>query len=42
MDVDRLGDCSVENWMKIIPGKSNAVSFTRAQVKDPINYFFGD
>jgi len=42
IDVDRLGEWAVENLIKINPGKSKAVSFTRAQVKDPLNYIFGD
>ena len=37
-DLDRLGEWAVENAMKINPGKSKAVSFTR---KDPLNYFWG-
>jgi hypothetical protein len=28
--------------MKLNPGKSNAVSFKKAWVKDPLNYSFGD
>jgi len=28
--------------MKIIPNKSKALSFTRARVKDPLNYSLGD
>ena len=28
--------------MKINPNKSKALSFTRARVKDPLNYSFGD
>jgi len=28
--------------MKINPNKSKALSFTRAQVKDPLNYFLRD
>jgi len=28
--------------MKINPGKSKAVRFTKARVKDPLNYFWGD
>jgi len=28
----------VENGMKINPGKSKAVSFTKARVKDPLSY----
>ena len=37
-----LGKWAVENLIKINPGKSKAVSFTRAQVKDLLNYIFGD
>ena len=33
-----LGEWAVENGMKINPGKSKAVSFTRAQVNDLLNY----
>ena len=36
MDLDRLGEWAVENEMKINPGKSKAVSFTRARVKDSL------
>ena len=36
--LDRLGEWAVENAMKINPSKSNAIRFTRARVKDPINY----
>jgi len=42
IDLDRLGQWAVENTMKINPGKSKAVSFTRARVKNPLNYVFGD
>ena len=28
--------------MKVNPGKSKAVSYTKARVKDPLNYFLGD
>jgi hypothetical protein len=38
----RLGDCAVENEMKINPGKRKTVSFTRDRVKDPLNYSFRD
>jgi hypothetical protein len=34
-------DWAVENAMKINPGKSKAVRFVRARVKD-LNYIFGD
>jgi len=30
-----------ENEMKIYPNKSKALSFTRARVKDPLNYSLG-
>jgi len=32
------GEWAVENAMKINPSKSKAVRFTRAQVKDPLDY----
>jgi len=34
IDLDRLGEWVVENVMKINPGQGEAVSFTRARVKD--------
>jgi hypothetical protein len=34
----RLGVWAVENAMKINPIKSKAARFTRARVKDPLNY----
>jgi hypothetical protein len=37
-DLDRLGEWAVEDAMKIYLSKSKAVSFTRAQVKDPLDY----
>jgi hypothetical protein len=37
-DLDRVGDWAVENTMKINPSKSKAIRFTRARVKDPLNY----
>ena len=37
-DLDRLGEWAVENVMKINPSKSKAIRFTRARVKDPLNY----
>ena len=36
--LDRLGEWAVENAMKINPSKSKAIRFTRARVKDPVNY----
>jgi hypothetical protein len=35
-DLDRLGEWSVENAMKINPAKSKAICFTRASVKVPL------
>jgi hypothetical protein len=37
IELGRLGEWVVENGMKINPGKSKAVSCTRARVKDPLN-----
>ena len=37
-DLDRLGKWAAENAMKINPSKSKAINFTRARVKDPLNY----
>ena len=37
-ELDRLGEWAVENPMKINPSKSKAIRFTRARVKDPLNY----
>ena len=37
-DLDKLGVWAVENAMKINPSKSKAVRFTRARVKDPLDY----
>jgi len=38
-DLDRLGEWAVENAMKINPGKTKAVSFTGAWVKEgPKNF----
>jgi hypothetical protein len=41
-DLDRLGDWAVENEMKINPSKSKSISFTRARIKDPLNYTLRD
>jgi hypothetical protein len=41
-DLDTLGEWVVENVMKINPGKSKAIRFTRARVKNPLNYSLGD
>ena len=38
-DVDRLGEWSVENEMKINPSKSKAICFTRARTKVSLNYY---
>jgi len=37
-----LREWAVENGMKINPGKSKAIRFTRAQVKNPLGYCLGD
>jgi hypothetical protein len=36
--LDRQGEWAVEKSMKVYPSKSKAVCFTRARVKDPLNY----
>ena len=36
--LDRLGEWAVENALKIYPSKSKAVQFTRARLKDPLDY----
>jgi len=41
-DVDRLRECAVVNAMKINPSKSKAVCFTRAGVKNTLNYSLMD
>jgi hypothetical protein len=41
IDLDKLGEWAVENAMNINLGKSKAVSFMRAQVNYPLNYFWG-
>jgi len=38
IDLSTLGDWVVENCMKMNSGNSKAVSFTRARVRDPLNY----
>jgi hypothetical protein len=40
-DLNRLGKWAVENAMKIKPTKSKVVCFTRARVKEPLNYTLG-
>ena len=37
--LDRLGDWVVENAIKINPSKSKSVRFTRARVKETLNYW---
>jgi hypothetical protein len=41
-DLDRLGEWAAENAVKINPSKCKAIRFTRARVKDPLNYALGD
>jgi hypothetical protein len=40
--LDRLGGWAEENAMKINPGKSKAVIFTSARVKEQLKYSLGD
>jgi hypothetical protein len=40
--LDTLGGGAVENEMKMNPGKSNAIRFTIALVKNPLGYCLGD
>jgi hypothetical protein len=42
IDLDIMGDWSVERAMKINPGKSKAVSFMGARVKDSPHNFLVD
>jgi hypothetical protein len=42
LDLNRLGECDVENAMVINPAKSKAVCFTRARVTEPLNYSLRD
>jgi hypothetical protein len=41
-DLNRLGEWTAENEMKINPSKCKAVRFRRAWVKDLLNYSLGD
>jgi hypothetical protein len=41
-DLDRLGEWAAQNAIKINPSKCRAFCFTRARVKDPLNYTLGD
>jgi len=41
-DLDRLGEWTAENEMKLHPSKFRAVRFTRAWVKDPLYYTLED
>jgi hypothetical protein len=41
-DLDRLWEWAAENVMNINQSKSKAVRFTRARVRDPLNYTLGD
>jgi hypothetical protein len=42
INLDRLVEWAVGKAMKTNSHKSNTVSFTRARVKDPLNYILGD
>jgi len=41
-DLNKLGEWAVKNEMKINPGKSKTVSFTKIRVKERIRCYFGD
>ena len=41
-DLDRLVEWAAENAMKTNPSKCKAARFTRARVKNPLNYMLGD
>jgi len=41
-DLNRLGEWAVKNEMKINPGKSKTVSFTKIRVKERIRCYFVD
>ena len=41
-DLDRLGEWAEENEIKINPGKSKEVSFTKARANERIRYYFVD
>jgi hypothetical protein len=41
-DLDTLGQWAIKNAMKINPSKSKAIRFTRAKVKNPLNYSLMD
>jgi hypothetical protein len=41
-DLDTLGEWAIKNGMKINPGKSKVITFTRAQVKNPLGYILVD
>jgi len=41
-DLETLGKWAVQNGMKINPGKSKAVIFAKARVKNPLGYSLGD
>ena len=40
--MDTLGEWTVENGLKINPGKRKAIRFTRAWVKNQLDYSLGD
>lgn len=42
IDLDRLGEWTVENTVKINLSKGKAGSFTTARAKDSPNYFLGE
>ena len=41
-DLDTLGEWAAGNGMKVSPGKSKAIEFTTARVKNPLGYSLGE
>ena len=41
-DLVTLWEWAVENWMKINPGNSKVIRFSRVRVKYPLGYSLGD
>jgi nucleoid-associated protein YejK len=42
LDLNKLREWASVSKMKINPGKSKSVSFTKGRVRERINYYFGD
>jgi hypothetical protein len=41
-DLNKSGGCAVDNGLKINPGKSRGLSFTKARAKKRMRYYFED